>query len=184
MRDMLSWLLNLSSFTRQATIDEFGRDLYQKIVACTAEAHDLPATVAALYVLRDGFGFYPDSGTMRKVSELVADVGAPTMGSWSVSTPKRRAVEKAKLRARTKKVLHLLQFERDRNVVAAGYDDHEELEEQIQQEERLFILAEFLRTMMERSTTKKDSIRTNIEHAALEMGAGGLNMEDPLLSRS
>lgn len=184
MREMLKWLHTLGEFPRKAAVQEFSKELYEKILACMARAHDLPGTIVTLYGLRDVFGFYPDGNTMQSICKLIADLEVPWTGSGTISTPRRRAIARSRGHAQAKKILQHMQLKRARNLAAAGYGDHEELNQHIQQEERLFLLAEFLRTMMGRLAKGKGSRSiTDVETAAMEMGIEGRNFEDPLLSR-
>ena len=184
MREMLKWLHTLGEFPRKAGVHEFSKELYEKILACMARAHDLPGTIVTLYGLRDVFGFYPDGNTMQSICKLIPDLEVPWTGSGTISTPRRRALARTRGHAQAKKTLQHLQLKRARNLAAAGHDDYEELNEHIQQEERLFLLAEFLRTMMGKLAKWKGSRSiTEFETAAIEMGVEGLNFEDPLLSR-
>ncbi|MDI1488381.1 MAG: hypothetical protein OHK93_007656 [Ramalina farinacea] len=183
MCQMLNWLHTLGEFPRKAAVNEFSKELYETILACMARAHDLPGTIVTLYGLRDVFGLHPDGNTMQSICKLIADLEVPWTGSGTISTPRRRAITRTRGHAWAKKTLQHMQFKRARNLAVAGYDDYEELNEHIQQEERLFLLAEFLRTMMGR-LAKGKGLRaiTDIETAAIEMGIEGLNLEDPLLS--
>lgn len=184
MREMLQWLHALGGFSREAAVHEFNKSLYEKIIACMAGADDLPGTIAALYVLKDVFGFYPDGDTMQSMCKLVADPKVPYMGSWTISTPRRRAIARSRGLAQAKKTLQHLQLQRARKLAAAGHDDYEELEQPIQREERLFLLAEFLRAMMGRPAKEKGSRSiADLETAVIEMGVGGVHFRDPLLSR-
>ena len=184
MCEMLNWLHTLGEFPRKAAVHEFSKELYEKILACMARAHDLPGTIVALYGLRDVFGFYPDGNTIQSISKVIANLEVPWTGSGTTSTPRRRAIARIRGHAQGKKTLQHMQLERSRKLAAAGYHDSEEFNEHKQQEERLFLLAEFLRTMMGRLAKGKGSTSiTDIETAAIEMGFDGLNFEDPLLSR-
>ena len=184
LREMLKWLHTLGEFPRKAAVYHFRKELYEKILACMAGAHDLPGTLVTLYGLRAVFGFYPDGNTVQSICKLIADLDVPWTGSGTISTPRRRAIARIRGHSQAKKTLQHMQLKRARNLAAAGHDDYEELNEHIQQEERLFLLAQFLRTIMRRTVKGKGSRSIkDIETAAIEMGIEGLDFEDPLLSR-
>ena len=63
-----------------------------------------------------------------------------------------------------------------------GIDILRSNDEHLKEEEALFILAEFIRTVLRRLAVDDTLVESNIEKAAWEMGAGGVRMEDPLPS--
>ncbi|KAL9128252.1 MAG: hypothetical protein Q9217_003042 [Psora testacea] len=191
MYDMASWFETRSDKERKIICQEFSRELYNQIIRCTAQVHDFQGTLVALYALRDMFGYYPDEDANETIITQVARMGVNNPMDDKLKGTKKRTTLRHKLKAqkqanemRSRMALHLVQFRRSQTLAAAGYDDFEELGEKIHREERLFVLAEYLRTIMQKSLRKSmqsgDNIEASIKQAAFEMGVMGVKMEDPL----
>ncbi|KAL9104470.1 MAG: hypothetical protein Q9163_000563 [Psora crenata] len=188
MHDMVSWFATRSDKERRLIRQDFSRELYYQIIRCFSQAQDLQGTLAALYALKESFGYYPDANTNDTISIQVARMGIITPEDIKSKRTKKRTTlrhaHKARKQAnelRTMMALHLVQFKRSQTLAAAGYDDFEELNEKIQREERLFVLAEYLRTIIRKTMISgEEDIEASIKRAASEMGVMGLKMEDPL----
>ena len=187
MREMISWLQTYDKGNvaggHPSIAADISRELCEEIVRCTAQAGDWPGTLVALYVLRDHFGFYPDKSTTHFVGLLFAR--SITISPKELpSKPKNHTTQvhqiKMTKQARVDKILQLVHDERAAKLAEAGYDDFEELDEFIRREERLFVLAQFLRMVLRRTAPAGRDITGDIAQAASEMGVPGLNMDDPL----
>ena len=187
MHDMMSWYETRNVKERARIRPYFSRHFYNSIIRCFSQAHDLQGILVALYILRDNFGFYPDTKTNDTITIQVARMGIHDTSDKELKGTKKRTSLRYKHKAqkksnelRTNMALHLIQFQRSQTLAAAGYDDFEELNEEIHREERLFVLAEFLRKVMQKSMAIGEDIKISIKEAASEMGGFGLEMRDPL----
>ena len=185
MCEMISWLENGNAVQRSSAIDEFDKAHYEKIIRCLVQSNDLSGTIVALYLLRNHFSFYPDKDTHQFVGMQMARILNIRVNPIRASSYRARRKHYQRQReTRIETVLQLIQDERARTLVEAGYDDFEELDDKIRREERLFVLAEFLRTIMRKTMPPGTDIDACIEEAALEMGAGGLKIGAPTLPHS
>ena len=182
MCEMMSWLETGGAVQCRSAIDDFDKEHYEKIIRCMVQRNDLAGTVVALYLLKHHFNFYPDKITHQFVGKQVAgllNLRVEPMGAGTYRWRRKRYLKQRKTKIEA--VLQLVQDERARILVEAGYDDFEELNDEIRQEERLFVLAEFLRTIMRKTMPPGTNVDACIEEAASEMGAAGLKMEAPHL---
>ena len=187
MYEMMSWFESCRKRERQMLRREFSRELYEQIIRCVSQAHDLQGTLVALYALRDSFGYYPSSDTNETIIHQVARIGINHTDDNRLKGTKKRfrlrhrhKIEKRNNESKARVALILVQVERNQFRVAAGYDDLDHLDERIQKEEGLFVQAEYLRRIVRQSMPPGEDIETSIKQAASEMGVMGLNMEDPL----
>ncbi|KAL9636980.1 MAG: hypothetical protein Q9164_002491 [Protoblastenia rupestris] len=185
--DMLSWFETRRNDERQKICRNFSRELYNQIIRCTSQSHDLHGILVTLYVMRDTFGYYPDSTSDDMICTHIARMSIYDSSDKKIKGTKKRSTlrhkhkEKKKTNyAKARMALLLVQFQRARTLAAAGYDDFEELDEKVHREERLFVLAEFLRTVIRKSMPPGADVEASIREAALEMGVKGLKMDDPL----
>lgn len=172
--EMISWYSALRPKSRADVLEIFSKDLYDQVIRCCCLAQDLEGTLVALYALHEYFNLSPDQDTARMVTLQVA-----SMGVGEPKNPGRRRtrlsgnLQHKKNIARMAQVLELLREERERVLQERGVvlDDAERVQEQI------WLLAEFLRTVLKRGGESEDGL----ERTAWEMGVGGLKMRDPHL---
>ncbi|KAL8882237.1 MAG: hypothetical protein Q9192_007617 [Flavoplaca navasiana] len=182
-RDFLAWYTGLSIRSRAAAREDFSEDLYNQIMRCMCLAKDLEGTLVTLYSLKAVFGFLPNDETLRMIPMLVArrSLGQPQM------TRKRRRSRlsdvtglKGKL-ADVSKVLDLVVEQRMEALNRQGVK-LETCSTQRQNEEQVHVLAAFLRVVMRRYVDDQQTMTEGIETAAQEMGAVGIDLQDPLHS--
>ena len=186
MREMMTWFSYLSAKpggSREAVKEEFSRELYEQIIRCMGLASDLPGIIVALYALRESFGFYPDANINRLVNLQVSriQIGRPYFvarsGRHRPGKPNRKANAN-----RIAQVFGLVIQEREAVLAQHGLGEVAQFDDDVQREEGLFRIAEFLRAVLRRISTDEHSVETKIEKAAWEMGVSGVNIEDPLPS--
>ena len=185
MCDMMSWFAQLStrSGERDAVQQQFSKDMYDQIIRCMCLTSDLEGTIVALYALKDSFGFYPDKDTARMVSLQVARMGIGEKDARIASRRSRRNGRNPMRQANEAKIAQafgIIAEQRSQLLEEHGLDELRQCDEEVQKEEGLFILAEFLRTVLRRIAIDEELVEGNIEKAAWEIGASGIKMEDPL----
>jgi len=178
--DMINWFSKQSPRVRKEIRQEFNKELYMQVVRCFCLAKDIQGTLVALHAMKESFELFPEEDTARMVALQVSRLGE------TKSTVKRRRqrnqvkdISVANVK-KVSQVLKILAEERDDALRAAGISQEGMSEEQLAQES-LFRLTELLRTVLQGSGLSKEDIEEAIEHAAWEMGSGGLKMADSLL---
>ena len=181
MREMVSWLLTLKPKERELVREDFSRQMYDQVVRCLGLASDNEGSLVALYSLKEYFGFYPDRDTARMVSIQVGRMGVGEPSLWK---PGRSRHKKNPMRrdnaAKFARVFEIIAEQRERVLGKHGMLEMKQTDEAVQKEEGLYILAEFLRTILRRLAVVETEVEHNIEKAAWEMGVGGIHMDDPL----
>ncbi|KAL8912363.1 MAG: hypothetical protein Q9171_002650 [Xanthocarpia ochracea] len=179
--DFVSWYMGLSNRNRSAVRGDFSEELYNQIVRCMCLAQDLEGTVVALYGLKAVFGFLPNDETLRMIPLQVARkrLEQPQM------TRKRRRSRLSEITgikagfANVSKVLDLVVEQRVEALKNQGVK-LEDCSIQRQNEEQLYVLAEFLRVVMRRYAKDEQTINDGILTAAEEMGVRGIKFWDTL----
>ena len=184
MAEMMTWFSSLKSKAERKVVrEEFDKGLYEQIIRCMGLASDLEGLIVSLYVLREHFGIYPDGNINRMVNLLVSrmkPVGRKT-------TPKFRSLlttrnERKAMANEVVKSFALVDRQRQVVLTRHGMNDIAQFDGDVQREEGLFRLAEFLRVVLRRTGVDEDAVKGNIEKAAWDIGVGGIKMEDPLPS--
>lgn len=181
---LMEWYWSLNQRTRPAVNQDFSEDVYNQVVRCMCLAKDLEGTLVALYALKDSFGFLPNDETLRMIPMQVARIGLekPQM------TRKRRRSRLSDMAghaikvADVSKVLDLVVEERIEALNRQGIN-LEECSAQRQNEERVHILAGFLRVVIQRFGQDEQATNNAIMGAAEEMGVRGIDLQDPLQSK-
>ncbi len=181
MYEMMTWFSGLSSTrgAREAVQEEFSKELYNQIIRCMGLASDLEGTIVALYALRQSFGFYPDDNTTRMVNLSVSRM---KLGVHKDTKGRQRGKNIRKVNAnRIAQVYGIVVQQREIELAEHGLDDLAQIDDDIQREESLFRVAEFLRTVLRRTggDEGEEKVEGNVEKAAWEMGVGGVRIEDP-----
>lgn len=181
MSDMMKWYSLLRRGVEPVR-EDFSQELHNQIIRCFGQATDLEGLIAALYAMKESFGIYPDEETVRTVSLQVGRMGIgeekrPRAGRLRKGNPQRKGNA-----ARIAQAFAIIAEQRKEFLAEAGLDDLQQCDAHIQNEERLFIIAKFLRAILRRTTLDEDAVEANIEKAASDMGVGGVRMEDPLPS--
>ena len=182
MSHMMNWYSSLQRGERKLVQEDFSKELHHQVIRCFAQASDLEGTIAALYAMKESFGTYPDAETVRTVSLHVGRMGIgevkkPKVGRRRKGNPHRRANAD-----RIAQAFAILAEQREKYLAEAGLTDLQQCDADIQKEEGLFILAEFLRAVLRRTSVDEDAVEANIEKAAWDMGVSGVPMDDPLPS--
>ena len=182
MSEMMNWFSSLQPEERPFVRDDFSKELHNQIIRCFGQAADLEGIIASLYAMRESFGVYPDEETARTISLQVGRMGIgentkPRAGRRRKGNPQKKANA-----ARIAQAFGLIAEQREKYLVDAGINDLQQCDADIQKEEGLFILAEFLRAVLRRTTMDEDAVQANIEKAVWDIGASGIPMEDPLPS--
>lgn len=180
MSDMMDWYASLRRGERGLVREDFSKELLNQIIRCFAQASDLEGIIAALYGMKESFGMYPDEDTVRTVNLQVArmDIGDDKKlraGRIRKGNPRRKTNV-----ARIAQAFEIIIEQRERYLVEAGVNDMQQCGADIQREEGLFVLAEFLRAILRRTAVDEDAVASNIEKAAWDMGVSGVSMDDPL----
>ena len=180
MYDMMTWFSELTSTRgeREAVQEDFSMELYNQIIRCMGLASDLEGTIVALYALRQSFGFYPDVHTTRMVNLSVSRM---KVGVHKDTQGRQRGKQIRKVNAnKIAQVFGIIVQQREIELAEHGLDDIAQIDDDIQREEGLYRLAEFLRTVLRRTSVEESSVEAEIEKAAWEMGVGGIRIDDPL----
>ncbi len=182
MLEMMKWYSLLQPGDRELVRDDFSKELHNQIIRCFGQTADLEGLIVALYALKESFGIYPDKETARTVSLQVGRMGIgeekrPRAGR----TRKGNSQRKANV-MRIAQAFAIITGQREKFLAEAGLNDLQQCDAHIQREEGLFILAEFLRAILRRTTMDEDAVEANIEKVASDMGVGGIQMEDLLPS--
>ena len=189
MFEMMEWLSMLktkgNSRERKLVQEEFHKGIYDTIFRCMCNAGDLEGVVVAAYTMKEVFGFYPDEANARMVSLQVGRMGVGEeearskrkRGRLSGKNPQRQANA-----AKITQAFAIMANQRSEMLKEHGINLLVSQDQRVKEEEALFILAEFIRTVLRRMAVDPDEVEGNIEKAAWEMGAGGVRMEDPLPS--
>ena len=181
MCDMIAWLSKSDKGLRAKAQREFSKELYDQIIRCLCLAKDVEGTMIGLYALRESFNFYPDSETSRMVTLQAASMG--------VGAPKRKSRRsrlsnnvqgKANI-ANMMQVLALVAAQRAAALKQKGIEIEVD-DERRQKEEHLYILVQFLRTILQKQGYDEAAMEQKVEEAAWEMGVSGMRMVDPLIS--
>ena len=180
MSDMMNWYSSLWLKERQTVQEEFSQELHNQIIRCFGRARDLEGIIAALYAMKESFGLYPDAEAVRTVSMQVGRMG---IGEETKRGRRRRGnLQRKSNKDRIARAFTILTEQREKYLAEAGLNDLQQCDANIQREEILFILAEFLRAVLRRTSVDADTVDANIEKAAWEMGVSGVPMDDPLPS--
>lgn len=183
MNEMMSWFSARSAPEQQLIRELASTALYNHIIRCFCLAKDLEGALVSLYALKDAFGFYPGGDTGDMISIYIARLG---LGEEDVQKPGRsRRPKKSLQKTNVKKasaVFQLIAIRRREERAECGMDDEEKLDPEIKREERLYLVGEYLRTVIRRKTAAEESMEDNVERAASAMGVRGTRMDDPLSS--
>lgn len=182
--DMMGWFSKQSLKVCKEIRQEFNRELYMQVVRCFCLAKDIQGTLVALHSLKESFNLYPDEKTVRMVAMQVSRLGETKL------TVVRRRRQRNQVKddsvanvMKVSQVLKTLAEERDEALRAAGISRDELNNEQVEQE-TLYRLTQLLRTALQSLGVPEEGLEESIEHAAWEMGTGGLNMGDPILGQA
>lgn len=182
MYDMMTWFqgVNPSRGEDKAVQEDFSKELYDQIIRCMGLASDLEGAIVALYALKETFGFYPDENTTRMVNLSVSRM---KIGVQTDTQGRQRGKNIRKANAnKIAQVFGIVVQQREVVLAEHGLDDFAQLDDEVYVQEALFRLAEFLRTVLRRTSRDETSVESSIEKAAWEMGVGGIVIDDPLPS--
>ena len=182
MFQMMNWYSSLQRGERKLVQEDFSKELHHQIIRCFAQASDLEGTIAALYAMKESFGIYPDAETVRTVSLQVGRMGIGEVKKTKVGRRRKGNPHRRANADRIAQAFAILAEQREKYLAEAGLNDVQQCDADIQKEEGLFILAEFLRAVLRRTSVDEDAVEANIEKAAWDMGVSGVPMDDPLPS--
>ncbi|MCJ1338814.1 hypothetical protein MMC09_004103 [Bachmanniomyces sp. S44760] len=181
---MALWIGSLSEKERSSVRERFSRDMYDQIVLCTCLSQDIEGLIATLYGLRMFFSTYPNEDTIRSIALQVARLG-PIAGKIGKGRRKPRQVPRSRDQAsimNVSKVMEILSSERGEELSQCGVQ-MDELSEDVQAEERLYILSRLLRAVWERTNVGAETgIDQLVDKVAADMGVERVKLLDPLLS--
>ena len=183
MSHMMNWFSRLSTKPkeREAVQAEFSKALYDQIIRCMCLSTDQEGVIVALYAMKESFGFYPDKDTARLVSMHVSRMGIGEKEARQAGRSRRsRNPQRQQNAIKIAQAFQLLGEQRGQVLIEHGIGAMKSCDEFIRKEEGLFILAEFLRTVLRRMSFDENVVEGNIEKAAWEMGVSGIVMDDPL----
>lgn len=180
MCDMISWYSKSDKGARTNAQHDFSKDLYDQIIRCFCLAKDVEGTIVGLYALRESFQSYPDSETSRMTTLQAASMGVGERKKSRRSRLSGNVQSKANI-SKMMQVLGLIAQQRaaylEQKGIQIGADD-----EIRQKEEHLYILAQFLRAILQRQGNDELAVGKKIDEAAWEMGVSGMRMVDPLIT--
>lgn len=189
MSEMMNWISMLSMKAnpgeRKLVQQEFHKGVYDQIIRCMCHSRDLEGVVVAAYAMKETFGYYPDEVNARMVSLQVVRM---SLGEEEARRRRKRGRSAGKNPLRQPNTVKITQAfalhaqQRHELLKEHGIDILRSNDERLKEEEALFILAEFIRTILRQLAVDDTLVESNIEKAAEEMGAGGIRMEDPLPS--
>ena len=189
MSEMMNWISMLSMKAnpseRKLVQQEFHKGIYDQIFRCMCQSGDLEGVIVAAYAMKDTFSFYPDEANARMVSLQVVRMSAGEEEARRRRKRGRPNAKNAQRKPNTMKITQafaLIANQRHDVLKEHGIDILRSNDEHLKEEEALFILADFIRTILRRLAVDDTLVESNIEKAAWAMGAGGIRMEDPLPS--
>lgn len=187
MSEMMNWLSMLSMKAnpteRRLVQQEFHKGIYDQIFRCMCHSNDLEGAIVAAYALKETFGYYPDEDNARMVSLQVSRMSVREEEARRKRKRGRPNAKNVHRQVNTTKVTHafaLVANQRHEFLKEHGIDILRSNDKDLKKEEALFILSQFIRTVLRRLAVDDTLVESNIEKAAWEMGAGGVGMEDPL----
>ena len=179
-RIMISWMQSLSKRDRKHTLAAFSNALYSQILRCFCLSKDLGGAIVALYALRDALDVSPSEDTARLLLMQVARMGA---SEAKFSRRRRAQLSSVHSQGNMGKITQLLEIVTQRRAedLRGRGTDPQALDEDQQRGEQLFMLANFLRAVMEQKLGDAGLAQVKIDEAKTEMCMDGLLMEDPFL---
>jgi hypothetical protein len=182
--DMMGWFSKQSHKVCKEIRQEFNRELYMQIVRCFCLAKDIQGTLVALHSMKESFDLYPDEKTARMVALQVSRLGETKLTVVRRRRQRNQVKDDSLVNVmKVSQVLTTLAEERDEALRAAGISPDALSNEQLEQES-LYRLTQLLRTVLQSLGMPAEGLEESIEHAAWEMGTGGLNMGDPILGEA
>ena len=182
MSEMMSWYSSLRRAEQELVREDFSDELLNQIIRCFGQVADLDGIIAALYAMKESFGVYPDEDTARTINIQVGRMGIGEVRKLRAGRVRKRNPHKKANMARIAQAFAIITEQREKYLVENGLNDMQQCDADIQKEEELFVLAEFLRAVLRTTTMDENAVLGNIEKAAQEMGIRGVSMEDPLPS--
>ena len=182
MWHMMNWYSSLKPGQRKLVREDFSKELHNQIIRCFGQVAELEGLIVALYALKESFGMYPDRETVRNVYLQVIRMGIGEVEKVRAGRVRKRNPQRRDNAARMAQAFAILTERREKHLEEAGLDDVQRFDADIQKEEGLFTLAEFLRAILRRTSVDEGAVEANLEKAAWDMGVGGVRMEDPLPS--
>lgn len=188
LSEMVKWFSSQSQSTQQRARGDFNRHLYGQIIRCMCLAKDLEGAIVACHFLRDAYGAYPDAETAEAVTLAIARYGmdAPEAGGPQWRPRRHRVKGNSMLQAKRRHVHQIhedIWQERSLRLEALGFQS-DNMTDNMQNQEHLFIFTAFLRQVIARLNSHMDepTVEDRIQQAALEMGIGETDFSDPLPS--
>ena len=182
MSSMMNWYSSLRPQERRMAQEDFSMGLHHLIIRCFGQAADLEGIIAALYAMRESFGLYPDDATYRTLKIQVGRMAIGEDMKTRAGRSKRGNPRRHENTANISQALGIMIQQREVHLAEAGVNDLQQCAAEIQQEEVLFVITQFLRAILRRTTMDENAVDANIEKAAWDMGVSGIRMDDPLPS--
>ena len=132
-----------------------------------------------MHAMSQSFGMYPDPDTARMIALHISRLRSQDSKTrQSRRSRLARSSSKADV-AKIAKVLEMLTEGRLKVLADRGMK-FDELDEQQQADEQLYLMSELLRVVMNRVVGDASVAEMNVEKAAWDMGVGGMPIKDPL----
>ena len=177
-RTMMTWHSQASSHEQLVTKDEFTKELYDQVIRCFSLSKDLEGTLVAMHAMSQSFGMYPDPDTARMIALHISRLRSQDSKTrQSRRSRLARSSSKADV-AKIAKVLEMLTEGRLKVLADRGMK-FDELDEQQQADEQLYLMSELLRVVMNKVVGDASVAEMNVEKAAWDMGVGGMPIKDP-----
>ena len=158
--------------------EEAPPELYDTIIKCFMQSHDYAGTIVALHILRERLGLYPGPKTLASVRQSIEFQFLKPLDTrmYGERGHRSRSSQVRRVQAESARILKRVQEERRERMNAAGFDELDALQPEMQRKERLATIVDFLNAVME------DTSRIRIQEAASEMGLDHVNVVDYLRS--
>lgn len=179
-RAMMTWFSKASSQEQLVARQEFTKELYDQVIRCFCLSKDFEGTLVAMHAMSQSFGMHPDPDTARMIALHITRLRSPD--SEVRRSRRSRLARSSNSKADVTKIAKVLEMLTERRLQALAERGlkFENLDEQQQADEQLYLMSELLRVVMHKVTGDASVAETNVEKAAWEMGVGGMSIKDPL----
>ncbi|KAL9604834.1 MAG: hypothetical protein Q9219_000282 [cf. Caloplaca sp. 3 TL-2023] len=178
-REHIRWYEGLGTREQAAVRQEFSEELYNQIIRCMCLAKDLEGTIVALYGLRKSFEFLPNDKTLRMIPLQAARIGlAEPEPRMNRKGRRSRLSELAGNKERIANVSRVLDLVVEQRMETLNHEGIklEDCSTERQNEEQIYILADFLQVVMRRYAQDEQAVKDAIKLAAEEMGVPGIGI--------
>lgn len=175
---MMTWHSKLKAQEHVTVKEDFEEETYYRIIRCFALSSDLEGIIVALYSIKETFGLYPNKAIVQFITNSVGRI-ADRHDQRTIRRVRKGDPRKKARVARIKQMFASMTKQRNIYLTEAGLNPLQLYDPIIQEEERLFKLAEFVRAILRSLTADEGAVEAGIRRAAAELGVAGLRMDDP-----